>query len=155
MSHNETIELTDHIDHAGTVVGTDPGANTVRVRIDAGAECGSCPATALCRRDTGEGNTVTVETVHAGRYRKGDAVTVRGTERMHRKAVMYATVLPSIALVAVMVGVYLLTANQLAAALSGLGAMILFFTAMWLARNKVAHEFTFTILPAGGDGQTR
>lgn len=65
---------------------------------------------------------------------------------MHRKAIMYATVLPCIALVAVMVAVYLLTLNQLAAALSGIGVMILFFFILWCSRNKIAHEFCFTIV---------
>ena len=71
---------------------------------------------------------------------------MRGTEQMHHKAIMYATVLPCAFLVAVMVAVYLITFNQLAAALSGLGVTILFYVILWACRNKIAHEFVFSIV---------
>ncbi len=145
MDTSETIE---HIDHSAVVVSVDPSHNAVKVRIDDSGECGSCPAAAICGANGNASNLITVETPHAGRYRKDDIVTVRGTEKMHRKAIMYATVLPCIVLVAVMVAVYLLTFDQLAAALSGIGTMILFFIILWASRNKIAHEFSFEITGA-------
>lgn len=143
MSPEETLE---HIDHSAIVESVDPGKNTVIVRINDTGECGDCPAARLCAANGEPSNRISIVTPHASGYRKGDIVTVRGTEQMHRKAVMYATVLPCIALVAVMVFVFLITFDQLAAALSGIGATILFFILLWGFRNRIAHEFSFTII---------
>lgn len=139
-------ELVEYIDHDAIVVAIDPAHNIVKVRIDDSGECGSCPASAICHATGEPDNLITIYTKNAVSYRKNDIVTVRGTEQMHRKAIMYATVLPSIAMVAVMVAVYILTLNQLAAALTGIGVMIFFFILLYLARNKMAHEFSFTIV---------
>lgn len=143
MSNYDTI---DHIDHKAIVVSSDPERNLVNVRIDDSGECGTCPAAALCGVNGTSSNTISIYTKKAGKYKKHDIVTVRGTEKMHRKAIMYATVLPSIAMMAVMVAVYVTTLNQLAAALAGIGTMLLFFILLWAARNKVAHEFSFSIV---------
>lgn len=143
MNNQETI---DYIDHQAVVVRTDPAHKTVTVRINDSEECGSCPAATLCGANGNSSNLVNIVTPDAASYRKDDIVTVRGTEQMHHKAIMYATVLPCIALVAVMVLVYVLTGNQLSAALWGLGTMIVFFFILYAARNKVAHEFSFTIV---------
>ncbi len=138
--------MTDHIDHSAVVVSVDPSSNTVKLRVNDASECGSCPASNLCRGNGEPSNLITVVTPHASTYRPDDIVTVRGTEQMHHRAIMYATVLPCIALVAVMVGVYLLTFNQLMAALCGLGTTVLFFIILWAMRNKIAHEFHFEII---------
>ena len=141
-------DLVDHIDHQALVVATDPKRNIVKVRIDDSGECGECPAATLCHANGQPSNLITIITKKASLYRKDDIVTVRGTEQMHRKAIMYATLFPSIAMIAVMVIIYILTLNQLAAALGGLGTMILFFILLWCARNRIAHEFTFEIVDA-------
>lgn len=143
MNNYDTI---DHIDHKAIVVSVNPERNLVNVRIDDSGECGSCPAAALCGANGTPSNTISIYTKKASHYRKDDIVTVRGTEQMHRKAIMYATVFPSIAMIAVMVAVYVTTLNQLRAALAGIGTMILFFILLWSARNKVAHEFSFAIV---------
>lgn len=140
---NETIE---HVDHDAIVIAVEPSKDTVKVKIDDSDECGDCPAASLCQGAGQSENTISILTPHASSYKKGDIVTIRGTEQMHRKAIMYATVLPCVALVVVMVAVYLLTFNQLAAALSGLGVTIAFYFMLWLCRNRIAHEFCFTII---------
>ena len=138
--------VSDHVDHSGIIEKVYPANNSVKVRIDDSGECGDCPAAKLCEANGQPSNVVTVITPHASSYKKGDIVTVRGTEQMHHKAIMYATVLPCAFLVAVMVAVYLITFNQLAAALSGLGVTILFYVILWACRNKIAHEFVFSIV---------
>lgn len=135
-----------YIDHKGVVERVDSASGSIVVRISDEAECSECPAAVLCGSTGGKGHTIKVETPHASSYRKGDLVTVRGTEQMHHKAITIATVLPCIALVAVMTAIYLLTASQLAAALGGLAATVIFFVLLYLFRNKIAHEFIFRIV---------
>lgn len=143
MSHTESH---DYIDHTGIVMSVNPAANSVTVKIDDSGDCGDCLASKICEATGQTENTIKIVTPHAASFKKGQIVTVRGTEQMHRKAIMYATMLPSILLVAVMVAVYLLTFNQLAAALCGIGVTILCYVAIWACRNKIAHEFSFSII---------
>ena len=136
----------EYIEHEAIVKKIQPELNLVTVRIDDIEECGDCPASNLCGSKGETSNIVTIKTPYADRFKVDDIVTVRGTEKMHHKAIMYATVFPCIILVATMVGLYLLTGNQLASALTGLGVTMLFYFILWLFRNKIAHEFTFTII---------
>lgn len=141
-----SYETVDHIDHEAVVLSIDRCHNSVTVRINDGDECGSCPASSLCRANGNPTNDIVIYMRNTDAYKKNDIVTIRGTEQMHRKAITIATVIPSIAMIAVMVIVYLSTANQLAAAIAGLGTMIVFFLLLWGARNKIAHEFSFEIV---------
>ncbi len=142
------IETTDYIDHQAIVLGVDLKNKTVTVRINNSDECGECPAATLCGSAGKASDRIIINSTNADRYDTGDIVTVRGTEKMHRKAILYATVFPCIALVAVMVAVYILTLDQFAAAVSGIGTMIFFFFILWLCRNRIAHEFSFEIIGA-------
>lgn len=136
----------EYIEHEAIVKSVDPSSNILMVRIDDIDECGDCPAAGVCGKNGEPSNDMAIKVPNASIYKVDDIITIRGTESLHRKAILYATVFPCIILVAVMVGIYLLTFNQLAAALSGVGVTILFFFILWLCRNKLAHEFTFTIV---------
>ena len=139
-------EEIEYIDHTGRITAIDEEKNMLTVSLTEQADCGECPAGKLCNNFTPDKNTVEIPVADAGQYKVGDFVTVRGTERLHRKAIMLATVIPSLALIAVMIGIYLLTASQLAACLSGIGAMLLFFLGLYLMRHKLAHEFVFDVI---------
>jgi len=142
-------KYTEYIDHEALVVSVDTRRGVVRVKVSDAGECGSCPAARLCSmgsREEENDNHIDVATKHVAAYKPGDKVKIRGTEKMHRRAVTLVTVLPSVALVAVMVGIYMLTDNQLAAALGGLGTTIFFFVLLYLCRNHIAHEFSFELI---------
>ena len=139
-------EEIEYINHEGRITAIDTEKKTVTVTLLEDADCGECPAGKLCTNFLPDKNKVTVPVADTAEYKVEDFVTVRGTERLHRKAIMLITVIPSLALVAVMIGIYLLTGSQLAACLSALGAMIIFFFGLYLARHKLAHEFVFEII---------
>ena len=140
-------EEIEYIDHNGRITAIDTEKKTVTVTLLEEADCGGCPAGKLCSNFSPDKNVVQVSVADPSEYKVGDFVAVRGTERLHRKAIMIVTVIPSLALVAVMIGIYLLTGSQLAACLSALGAMIVFFVGLYLMRHKLAHEFVFEIIP--------
>lgn len=142
---NEKTEYIDRIEHRGTVEYVDQQKGILRIRLDGQHECGTCPAARLC--SGAKSDVIDVECRNASLYKVGQRVVVEGTEQMHRKAIMLATVLPCVALIAGMVTVYLVTWNQLAAVLSGLGATILFYLLLYGMRNRVAHEFRFSVFP--------
>ncbi len=139
--------LAETITHTGTVTAADAARGTLTVRLDEEGECGGCPAAKICSAPGSKSREVSVQAGRAlaSTLKPGARVTLAGTEMMHRRAIMLATVIPCLALIAVMTGVYLLTLSQTAAALSGLGAMVLFFGALYLCRNRIAHEFVFRV----------
>lgn len=136
----------EYIEHTGTVLGVDRKNNTLTIRITDADECDGCAAAALCADLRSKQDDVTVSVADASKYKEGDEVMVRGSERLHRKAMMIATVIPCILLIAVMVIVFVLTGNQLKACISGLASMIFFFWMLWAMRNRMRHEFVFNIL---------
>lgn len=139
-------EEIEYIDHQGRITAINKDKKTVTVTLLEEADCGACPAGKLCSNFTPDKNVVEIAVERPEDYKVGEFVGVRGSERLHRKAIMLVTVIPSVALIAVMIGIYLLTASQLAACLSGLGAMIVFFFGLYLMRHKLAHEFVFEII---------
>ena len=142
----DEVQNIEYIEHEGRVTSINISQSTITVALTEHADCGGCPAGKLCDNFSPDRNILTINVEDPEDFKSGDFVTVRGTERLHRKAIMLATVIPSLALVAVMIGVYLLTADQLAACLSGLGAMALFFLGLYLMRNRLAHEFSFEVI---------
>ena len=142
----EDIEYVDHIEHEGIIAGINVKTGEIKVRLTDADDCGGCPAAAVCSiSGKGDKELVRVDTLHPDRFSVGERVRLVGTERMHRRAIVIGTVIPCVAMLAVMVAVYLLTGSQPAAALCGLGATIFFFVLLYLMRDRVRHEFRFAI----------
>lgn len=143
--HNtETIE---YIDHYGRVKSIDSQKRTLTVSLSDSTDCGECPAARLCAATQGK-QEITIPVDRPSAFTPGMTVRLRGTERMHRRAIMLATVIPCVALVAVMTAVFITTGSQLTAALCGLAAIGVFYVALYAMRNRVAHEFSFEATPA-------
>ena len=139
-------EQIEYIDHNGRISKVSQEDKTITVTIIDHADCGGCPAGKLCSNFTPDKNVVQVSVSNPGDFKVGEFVAIRGSERLHRKAIVIVTVIPSLALIAVMIGIYLLTGSQLAACLSAIGAMLVFFYGLYLMRHKLAHEFVFEVV---------
>ncbi len=139
------MEAEEPIDHIA-VVRTLLPERRAEVVISGAEGCEGCAAAKLCHSTGGDGETVLDAALAPGLdVKPGDRVIVRGSERIHRKAIMLATVIPCLALIAVLVIVYLLTLNQGIAALAGLGSMVVFFLLLYIFRDRLATEFSFTV----------
>lgn len=136
----------ESIEHDGIVLGS--GGGVVEVRLADDGNCSECPAARLCSVAGKSAQVVRIPTPRYGAYHAGERVIVEGSEALHRKAIRLATIYPTLAVLAVMVGVYLLTANQMAAALSGIGVLVAACAALYGARRRLASEFVFTIRKA-------
>lgn len=145
------MEEIEYIEHEGRVTYVDSEKGTVTVTLVEQADCGACPASKLCSNFSADKNVLTLQREDAAQYSVGEYVKVRGTERLHQKAILIATVIPTCAILIVMIGLYLLTGSQLVACLSALGAMVIFFVGLYLMRHKLAHEFSFELIkePSG------
>lgn len=142
----KTNNLQDYIEHTGVISDVSLTDSIVVVSLSSSPECEGCAAYRLCGNANSQKNRFTVRIQNAKDYKVGEKVILRGSERLHKKAVMIATVVPTVTLVAVMFVVYAITRDQGIAALCGLGSMVFFFVSLWLSRNKLAHEFTFEII---------
>lgn len=140
-----TEEIIESIAHDATIIDSRPKEGFVIVKIEDQAECSTCAAAKLCNKVSEKNHTINVPTKQASEFKPGDKVVIEGSEQMHRKAIMIATVIPCIILVAVMVGIYLLTFDQLKAVVGGLASTVFFFGVLYACRNKISHEFVFTI----------
>ncbi len=138
-----TTETIENITHEATVTGVDTAKGTITVTLHHSDDCGSCPASRICSASGAK--SVTLPVARPQRFRKGEKVELTGTERMHHKAIMRATVYPCIALVATMTGIYLACGDQFAAVAGGLGVMVFFFAMLYAFRNKIPHEFGFEV----------
>jgi hypothetical protein len=127
----DTLEK-NSIRHTGEVVAV--AHNKVKVRIDSAADCGSCPASALCKgvgSDTA--NELTIPVAGASSFNINDKVEI------------ICTFLPCLAVIAVMVAVYLVSFNELWAALAGMFTVAIFCLLLYIFRNKIEREFSFNI----------
>lgn len=144
MSETEYI---DYIFHPAVVKAVDKERKKVTVVVNDEGECGSCPAATLCKAGGKADRTIDIAVADASAYHPGEHVKIIGTEKMHRKAIILSMVIPCIVLLAVMTVIYILTDSQAAAALGALGSTIFFFCLLYLFRDRVRHEFVFTIEP--------
>lgn len=140
-------ETIDYIDHQVMVRSVDAGRGIVTVELAEATTCSGCAAASICNPRGKKMETFEVAVAHPEAYHVGERVLMRGTAMMHRKAITIATVVPSVALIVVMVLIYVLTANQGVAAVGGLGSMVFFFVLLWLFRDRLAKEFTFQLIP--------
>lgn len=138
-------DTTDCIEHYATIVHTDTEKRVVTVSIKDNNECDSCPAAKLCNHGIKRTDLLQIECNEAMLFKPGEQVVVEGSERLHRKAIRLAVVFPCIILVVTMVSVYLLTMSETIAALVSLALTISFFIALYVNRNRIAHEFVFRI----------
>ncbi|MBD5226604.1 MAG: SoxR reducing system RseC family protein [Bacteroides sp.] len=140
------MEANEPIDHIA-VIKAFPSPGIADVVMSDSGQCDSCAAAKLCHHGVGPEKTVLSVSVAPGLELKvGDKVVVRGTEAIHRRAIMLATVIPCLGLVAVMAIVFILTLSSGLAALAGFGAMILFFLLLFVFRDKLAREFRFSVV---------
>lgn len=131
------------VKHRGRVENIDD--KRVWVSISSGGDCGGCPAAKLCHTTGGSTNTIEIDVPNPHQYNIGDTVTVEGSERLHRKAIRLVTLYPTLAIIASMVGVFVVTGSETAAAVTGIAVMLIFFIALFLCRNRLAREFVFNI----------
>lgn len=138
--------LSESIRHKAEIIHTLP-AKGIKVKIIQDGGCSGCAAAKICGAAQGDSSPeIFIPISNTEPFRKGMIVEVEGSEQLHRKAIRLATVYPTIAIIAVMTAVYLITGNQLVAALSALTTMLMFFILLWISRNKLRREFAFKIV---------
>ena len=135
--------MVDNISHSGVVESVEDGC--VHVRIVVTSACAACKVAGYCNAAESKEKVVDVYSAKSAAYVVGQAVTVSVSRQVATHALLLAFGLPFVILVAVLVGVLLLTGDELWAALGGLLALVPYYGILWLFRQKVRDRLAFQI----------
>ena len=129
--------------HTGKVVSMTPATTTVE--IVSHAACSECHAAGVCGMSEFAEKAIEVPADPYATYGVGDEVQVVLKASMGMKAVWLAYFLPLMVLLAVALGLIAVGIGEVVAGLAGLGAVALYYLALWLFRDKLRNEYVFTI----------
>ena len=135
--------MSQSVSHRGKVIKMTPQTTTVAI-LQHGA-CSECHAAGLCGMADIAEKAVEVATDPYASYQVGDQVEVLLKASMGMKAVWLAYFLPLVVLLAVILGLIALGVAEVPAALSGIGAVGLYYLVLWLLRGRLKNEYVFTI----------
>ena len=107
--------------------------------------CAACHAKGLCSLGDSTVKQVELPTRGWDNYQPGQEVDVVLRASMGHKAVWLAYVLPLIVMVAALLGTLSAGGTELLAGLIAIGAVAVYYLAIWLLRGRLRNEYVFNI----------
>jgi sigma-E factor negative regulatory protein RseC len=135
--------MSNKIKHSGVVENIL--GDSVQVRIVQTSACAACKVAGYCNASESKEKLVDVYHADTRNLRVGDVVTVTASTQVAAQALLLGFGLPFVVLVAVLIAVLLITGNEGAAALSGLGALVPYYAVLFLFRNRIRDKLSFSI----------
>jgi len=135
--------MKEQVRHTGEVVSMTPQLTTVRIVSQ--SACAQCHAAGLCGLSEYTEKAIEVPSDPYASYGVGDQVQVVLKASMGMKAVWIAYFIPLVVLLAVTLGLIALGVSEVAAGLSGIAAVGVYYLLVWLFREKLQNEYIFTI----------
>jgi sigma-E factor negative regulatory protein RseC len=135
--------MSNKIKHSGVVENIM--GDSVQVRIVQTSACAACKVAGYCNASESKEKLVDVYHADTRNLRVGDVVTVTASTQVAAQALLLGFGLPFVVLVAVLIAVLLITGNEGAAALSGLGALVPYYAVLFLFRNRIRDKLSFSI----------
>lgn len=134
--------IKDRIKHDGKV--TEVTDTKVVAEILVSEACGSCQAKGLCHT---QGKRVSIEASRpqGTDFNVGDSVDVCMKSSLAMSSVLLAYVLPLVLMFAVMIALMAVTGNQDMSCLIGLATLPLYYTVLYLMRDRLKRNFDFEI----------
>lgn len=135
--------MAGEVSHKGRVLSITPEVTTVA--IEQHSACSECHAAGLCTLSDVVEKAVEVPTRPFAAYNVGDEVEIVLKASMGFKAVWLAYFIPLVVLLAVILLLAWLGVGEVVAGLSGIGAVGVYYFFLWIFREKLRNEYTFTI----------
>lgn len=136
--------MAKEIQHSGTVQSTEQGK--VVVRITSRSACGSCAAKQACGLAEATEKVVEVYTTDWAQYKAGDEVLVGVKQQIGMKAVAMAYGGALVVLLAALIlSTEVLHLGDGIAVLVTIGAVALYYGALWLMKDRIEQTIHFTI----------
>lgn len=133
----------ESVSHKGRVISADPQFITVEIISE--SACSSCHAAGLCSLSEQKVKQVVVPTPVSEFYEPGEEVLVSLKASMGHKAVWIAYAVPLFVLLCVIMGLLGSGVGELAAGLSGIGAVAVYYFIIWLLRSRLQDQYVFQI----------
>jgi sigma-E factor negative regulatory protein RseC len=135
--------MSNKIKHSGVVENIL--GDSVQVRIVQTSACAACKVAGYCNASESKEKLVDIYHADTRNLKVGDVVTVTASTQVAAQALLLGFGLPFVVLVAVLIVVLLITGNEGAAALSGLGALVPYYAVLFLFRNRIRDKLSFSI----------
>ena len=135
--------MNDKIRHSGVIDSIAEGVVTVRILQT--SACAACKVAGYCHASESKEKLVNVCCDSVAAYRPGQEVVVTASRRVAFRATLLAFIMPMIILLVVLVVAIRATGSETVAALSALGALMLWYSLLWLLRSMISSQVSFQI----------
>jgi sigma-E factor negative regulatory protein RseC len=132
----------EYIEHEGVVAEVSP--QVIRVRIVNESACASCHAKGTCTAADLQDKLIDVYQSIEG-IEVGQRVMLMGKKALAPKAVLMAYVYPMVLILAVLIGAFYTTDDELLSGLLALAALVPYYIILFLQKDKLKRTFSFTI----------
>ena len=131
------------IEHEGTIDTIN--GNQYTIRITQSTACSECHAKGVCiAADTKVKMVDVVDT--SGRFKLNERVLLSGKTSIGYRAVLWAFVLPLILMMSVIFfSIFVCHMGEIQAAFMGLGALVPYYTLLYIVRNQMGEKLAFSI----------
>jgi sigma-E factor negative regulatory protein RseC len=126
-------------------VAEEVNEKTALVRFVQNGACGSCQLKSVC--NPAEQRVRLVQACHDGSLRQGDPVRVGVEESVAWLSILFSFVLPFLVVATSFFTIYFKTGSDVVAGLAALAALPVYYTVVYLFRQKLAGHVRFTALP--------
>ncbi len=131
------------VEHIATVLCVCDGV--VEVELTAQSACAACHARMACGMGESTRKRIEVATSDASAYTSGERVVVSVERNMGMTAVLWAYVVPFVVLLGALAAASLAGWGDGAAALTSLGAVGLYYVALYAFRDRLEKKIHFKI----------
>ena len=135
--------MSNKIKHSGVVENIV--GDCVSVRIVQTSACAACKVASHCNASESKEKLVDVRCANSAAYKKGQQVVVTASTEVAARALLLGFGLPFVVLVSVLFIVLQVSGNEALAALSGLAALLPYYVALYLFRNRIREQLSFAI----------
>ena len=135
--------MSQKISHSGVIESVLEGC--VKVRIVQTSACAACKIAGHCNASESKVKIVDVFCSNSSDYSVGQDVTVWASKDVANKALLLGFGVPFLLLVSVLMIALKIIGDEGIAALIALGALVPYYFALWLMRDRIQHQISFQI----------
>ena len=135
--------MSQKISHSGVIESVLEGC--VKVRIVQTSACAACKIAGHCNASESKVKIVDVFCSNSSDYSVGQDVTVWASKDVANKALLLGFGVPFLLLVSVLMIALKIIGDEGISALIALGALVPYYFALWLMRDRIQHQISFQI----------
>mgnify|MGYP002620352457 CR=1 FL=1 len=136
--------MSQKISHSGVIESILDGC--VKVRIVQTSACAACKIAGHCNASESKVKIVDVFCSNSSDYTVGQDVTVWASKDVANKALLLGFGVPFLLLVSVLMIALKIIGDEGISALIALGALVPYYFALWLMRDRIQHQISFQIM---------